>query len=183
MNESCKRWREKRRSMWLQGVALGHAPHLAAMSSSSPPQPQYRLGKPFIFMYWSGVTADTPPKYCGYGSLGGSHQSSVWVNVSAQGSSTSLSVAAQVYFNLTFALTFFCGYVTHFKNVLVFFLFLIGICYVCYIESLMQSRRWTYMYFFAHYLTLSFVFTVSYTEENDICVLSSTTSVRFTAVW
>lgn len=50
-----------------------HPPHLAAMSSSSPPQPQYWLGKPFIFMYWSGVTADTPPKYCGYGSLGGSH--------------------------------------------------------------------------------------------------------------
>lgn len=49
-------------------------PHLAAMSSSSPPQPQYWLGKPFIFMYWSGVTADTPPKYCGYGSLRGTHQ-------------------------------------------------------------------------------------------------------------
>lgn len=42
-----------------------HPPHLAAMSSSSPPQPQYWLGKPFIFMYWSGVTAETPPKYCG----------------------------------------------------------------------------------------------------------------------
>lgn len=45
--------------------------YLAAMSSSSPPQPQYWLGKPFIFMYWSGVTAETPPKYCGYGSLKG----------------------------------------------------------------------------------------------------------------
>lgn len=50
-----------------------HPPHLAAMSSSSPPHPQYWLGKPFIFMYWSGVTADTPPKYCWYGSLGGTH--------------------------------------------------------------------------------------------------------------
>lgn len=48
-------------------------PHLAAMSSSSPPQPQYWFGKPFIFMYWSGVIAETPPKYCEYGSLGGSH--------------------------------------------------------------------------------------------------------------
>lgn len=52
-------------------------PHLAAMSSSSPPQPQYWLGKPFIFMYWSGVTADTPPKYCEYGSLEGPYHSVV----------------------------------------------------------------------------------------------------------
>ena len=40
------------------------------MSSSSPPQPQYSLGKPFIFRYWSGVSAETPPKYWGYGRLG-----------------------------------------------------------------------------------------------------------------
>lgn len=38
--------------------------YLVAMSSSSPPQPQYSLGKPLIFMYWSGVRAETPPKYC-----------------------------------------------------------------------------------------------------------------------
>ena len=43
---------------------------LVAMSSSSPPQPQYSLGKPFIFRYWSGVSAETPPKYWGYGRLG-----------------------------------------------------------------------------------------------------------------
>lgn len=35
-------------------------------------------------MYWSGVTADTPPKYCGYGSLGGSHHRHLENNVSAQ---------------------------------------------------------------------------------------------------
>lgn len=61
-----------------------HPPHLAAMSSSSPPQPQYWLGKPFIFMYWSGVTADTPPKYCGYGSLGGSHQQCKTLKIMSQ---------------------------------------------------------------------------------------------------
>uniref|UniRef100_A0A9J8BWJ4 Protein Flattop n=1 Tax=Cyprinus carpio carpio TaxID=630221 RepID=A0A9J8BWJ4_CYPCA len=31
--------------------------------------PQYWFGKPFILRYCSGVTADTPPKYCEYGSL------------------------------------------------------------------------------------------------------------------
>lgn len=48
----------------------GRKSDLVAMSSSSPPQPQYSLGKPFIFRYWSGVSADTPPKYWGYGRLG-----------------------------------------------------------------------------------------------------------------
>lgn len=47
----------------------GRKSDLVAMSSSSPPQPQYSLGKPFIFRYWSGVSAETPPKYCGYGRL------------------------------------------------------------------------------------------------------------------
>lgn len=65
-------------SVIMQGVCLIYPLYLAAMSSSSPPQPQYWLGKPFIFMYWSGVTADTPPKYCGYGSLGGSHHAHSW---------------------------------------------------------------------------------------------------------
>lgn len=59
-------------------------PHLAAMSSSSPPQPQYWLGKPFIFIYWSGVTADTPPKYCGYGSLVGSHHQCTILKIMSQ---------------------------------------------------------------------------------------------------
>lgn len=48
----------------------GRKSDLVAMSSSSPPQPQYSLGKPFIFRYWSGVSAETPPKYWGYGRLG-----------------------------------------------------------------------------------------------------------------
>lgn len=47
----------------------GRKSDLVAMSSSSPPQPQYSLGKPFIFRYWSGVSAETPPKYWGYGRL------------------------------------------------------------------------------------------------------------------
>lgn len=47
----------------------GEKSNLVAMSSSSPPQPQYSLGKPFIFRYWSGVSAETPPKYWGYGRL------------------------------------------------------------------------------------------------------------------
>lgn len=47
----------------------GKKSDLVAMSSSSPPQPQYSLGKPFIFRYWSGVSAETPPKYWGYGRL------------------------------------------------------------------------------------------------------------------
>lgn len=28
-------------------------------------QPQYSLGKPFVFRYWSGVCAETPLKYWG----------------------------------------------------------------------------------------------------------------------
>lgn len=55
------------------GVGVGRGGRksdLVAMSSSSPPQPQYSLGKPFIFRYWSGVSAETPPKYWGYGRLG-----------------------------------------------------------------------------------------------------------------
>lgn len=55
--------------MFVKCIAMRLGPHRAAMSSSSPPQPQYWFGKPFILRYWSGVTADTPPKYCGYGSL------------------------------------------------------------------------------------------------------------------
>lgn len=51
-------------------IGSGRESHLVAMSSSSPPQPQYSLGKPFIFRYWSGVSAETPPKYWGYGRLG-----------------------------------------------------------------------------------------------------------------
>lgn len=53
-----------------RGGCGGRKSDLAAMSSSSPPQPQYSLGKPFIFRYWSGVSAETPPKYWGYGRLG-----------------------------------------------------------------------------------------------------------------
>lgn len=71
-------------SSWMWTSALIHPPHLAAMSSSSPPQPQYWLGKPFIFMYWSGVTADTPPKYCGYGSLEGSHHQCTILKIMSQ---------------------------------------------------------------------------------------------------
>jgi len=39
------------------------------MSSFSPPLPQYVFGNPFIFMYCSGVRADTPPKKDLYGRL------------------------------------------------------------------------------------------------------------------
>ena len=54
---------------WLGTTHAGVSLYLAAMSSSSPPHPQYWLGKPFILRYWFGVTAETPPKYWEYGSL------------------------------------------------------------------------------------------------------------------
>lgn len=36
--------------------------HRLKMSSSSPPQPQYSLGKPLILRNWALLRPDTPPK-------------------------------------------------------------------------------------------------------------------------
>lgn len=78
--------------------------YLAAMSSSSPPQPQYWLGKPFIFMNWSGVSAETPPKYCGYGSL--RETTRTILNMLAQGNTPTPKPAnmhIDLYLNLSMA--------------------------------------------------------------------------------
>lgn len=77
-----------------------HPLYLAAMSSSSPPQPQYWFGKPFIFMYWSGVTADTPPKYCGYGSLGRSHYRCTILKIMSQSNALYIEVTSSHTFTL-----------------------------------------------------------------------------------
>lgn len=84
--------------LWSQGAQTIHHPHLAAMSSSSPPQPQYWLGKPFIFIYWSGVTADTPPKYCGYGSLGGSYHIIIYLSMCPHRASPVMWVHTVLFF-------------------------------------------------------------------------------------
>lgn len=43
--------------------------HRLKMSSSSPPHPQYSLGKPLIFRNCVLLRPETPPKYPEYGSL------------------------------------------------------------------------------------------------------------------